>query len=209
MISLRRALAVAVSMSLAGLAACSEAPPRVALTETWPAQPGDYAQVTHAWTREAELHGQDQQVLNLSAVFKSSEWRAAHAAREARFRGLEGDARAQIMAQAEADAAGPYEVELLITTWDRRENDLDKGKRSVWHVALLDEDGHEITPLEVVRDKRPQYTVRAEFPTLGDFATPYIARFPRTKPVLGPNAKVLRLRMSSERGGVELAWAAP
>ena len=71
----------------------------------------------------------------------------------------------------------------MVTTWDRRENDLDRGKKSVWRVVLVDEHGHEIEPLEIVKDKRPTFTVRAEFPALGDFATPYIARFPRTPPL--------------------------
>jgi hypothetical protein len=203
----RRALAVAL---LALLASCaSDPPPRVTLTEAWPTQAADYKSTTTAWTRDAKLHGDFQEILGLAAVFKSTEWRAAHAARDAMFRGLEGDARAQVLAQAQADAAGPYEVELLVTTWDRRENDLDKGKRSIWRVALLDDQDHEILPLEIVRDKRPFHTLRAEFPMLDDFAVAYVARFPRTQPVLGPSAKQVRLRMSSERGGVELAWAAP
>jgi hypothetical protein len=105
--------------------------------------------------------------------------------------------------------AGPYELELLVTTWDRRENDLDRGKKSVWHVVLLDEAGKEIEPIEIVKDKRSAYQLREEFPALGDFATAYIARFPRTQPVLGPNIHAIKLRMSSERGGVELVWAAP
>ena len=57
-----------------------------------------------------------------------------------------------------------------------------------------------------MRDRRPTFTVRAEFPALGDFAVPYVARFPHDKPVLGPNVRAIRLRMSSERGGVELNW---
>src|SRR6185312_17127156 len=133
----------------------------------------------------------------------------AHAMRDADHRGLTGDARDQRLAQAQADMAGPYEVELMVTTWDRRENDLDRGKRSVWRVVLVDEQGHEIEPLEIVKDKRPTFTVRAEFPALGDFATPYVARFPRTPAILGPSVHALKLRISGERGGVEVAWNAP
>jgi hypothetical protein len=104
---------------------------------------------------------------------------------------------------------GPYEIELMVTTWDRRENDLDRGKKSVWHVVLVDEAGHEIEPLEIVKDKRPTFTVRSEFPALGDFAQPYIARFPRAQPILGASVRTVRLRISGERGGVEVAWNAP
>lgn len=192
-----------------GLAACAAEPVKVRLVDDWPTQAGDYTAVTAAWTRTAQLRGEYQEVLDLAAVFKSSEWRAAHAVRDAEHRRLAGEARDELIAQAQAEAAGPYEVELLMTTWDRRENDLDHGKRSVWHVALIDEQDHEVAPLEIVRDKRPPFTVRSEFAAYGDFATAYIARFPRTSALLGPTAKRVRLRLSGERGGIELAWAAP
>ena len=198
-----------LALALLLVIGCGSAPPRVRLTEDWPASAGNYDTVVAAWTRSTILRGQYQEVLELSATFKSPDWRAAHAARDAEHRGLTGEARDQRLAQAQAEGAAAYEVELMVTTWDRRENDLDRGKRSVWKVVLVDEQGHEIEPIEIARDRRPAFTVRAEFPALGDFATPYIVRFPRTTPVLGPAVKTVRLRMSSERGGVELAWAAP
>ena len=188
------------------LAACGSAPPPIRLTEDWHACGGNYRAITESWTRSGVLRGQYQEVLDVAATFKAPDWRAAHAAREAEHRGLDGDASAKLCAQAQADAGGPYEVELLVTTWDRRENDLDRGKKSVWHVVLVDDSGKEIEPLEIVKDKRPQFTLRAEFPALGDFAVAYVARFARDTAVLGPNARSIKLRMSSERGGVELAW---
>lgn len=190
-------------------AACGSAPPKVRLTEEWPAKIGGYEAVTGDWTRSTTLRGSYQEVLDLSVTFKSPEWRAAHADREAEHRRLTGEAKDQLVAQAQAEMAGPYEVELLVTTWDRRENDLDRGKRSVWHVVLVDDKGQEIAPLEIVRDKRPAFVVRAEFPAFGDFSIPYIARFPRTVPLLGAGVRQVGLRMSSERGGVEVSWAAP
>jgi len=201
---MKRALAALV------LVACTPTPPAVHLTEDWPAHAStDYDTITYNWTRTAVMRGQYQEVLDLAVTFKSPEWRAAHAMRDAEHRGLTGEARDQRLAQAQADMAGPYEVELMVTTWDRRENDLDHGKRSVWRVVLVDEQGHEIEPLEIVKDKRPTFTVRAEFPALGDFATPYVARFPRTPAILGPSVHALKLRISGERGGVEVAWNAP
>jgi hypothetical protein len=192
------------------LVACGPRPGPVRLTEEWPAHPAsDYDDVVFNWTRTAVLRGQYQEVLDLAATFKSPEWRAAHALRDADHRNLNDQAREQRLAQAQADMAGPYEVELMVTTWDRRENDLDRGKKSVWRVVLIDDAGHEIEPLEIVKDKRPTFTIRAEFPALGDFATAYVARFPRTPPIMGPGVKAIRLRMSGERGGVEVAWAAP
>lgn len=192
------------------LAACGSAAPPVRLTPDWPTEePGDYNDVTETWTRAANLRGAYQEVLELAATLKSPEWRAAYAARDAEHRRLTPDARKQRMAQAQAEMEGPWELELLVTTWDRRENDLDHGKRSVWRVVLVDDAGNEIEPLEIIKDKRPAFTLRADYPAFGDFATAYIARFPRTAAVLGPGVKQVRLRMSSSRGSVELAWTAP
>ena len=195
------------ALGLVLLVACGAAPPPLRLTEDWPQQcGGDYDAITEVYTRRTSMRGEYQEVLQLAATLKSPDWRAAHAARDAEHRGLTGEARAQRCAQAQAEVSGPYEVELMVTTWDRRENDLDRGKRSVWHVVLVDEQGKEIEPLEILRDKRPAFTVRAEFPAFGDFAVAYVVRFPRDEPLLGPNAHALKLRMSSERGGVELEW---
>jgi hypothetical protein len=161
-----------------------------------------YQRTTNGVTRLRTLDGGYQQVLQLAAIYKSPTWWSAHAEKDASNRGLTGDARTQRIAQAQADAAGPLEFELLVTTWDRRENDLDRGKKSVWKVRMLDDAGAEIEPIELVRDKRPMLTLRSEFPAMGDFATAYIVRFKRPTTALAQ----LRLRMSSERGGVEVSW---
>ena len=189
--------------------ACGAADPRVRLAGEWPPRAGDYITVTQEWTRSAVLRGSYQEVMELSATLKSPEWHAAHAEKDAKNRGLVGEAKAQRIAQAQADAAGPYELELMVTTWDRRENDLDRGKKSVWRVVLLGPDGNEIVPLEIIRDKRPAFVVRSEFPAFGDFATAYVVRFPREANILGPDVKQVRLRISGERGGLQVNWDAP
>jgi len=185
---------------------CGASDPPVQLAGQWPDRVGDYEEVTRAWTRRAKMRTHYQEALDVSATFKSPEWRAAYAARDARLRGLTGPALEARMTQARLEAEGPYEVELLVTTWDRRENDFDRGKRSVWRVRMLDEQGMEIEPLEIVKDKRPAFILRSEFPELGDFATAYIVRFSREKPLLGPSVQRVRLHLSNSRGGVELVW---
>jgi hypothetical protein len=205
---LASSLALAFAATLA-VAACAKGYPAVHLTEDWPSSPRGYDAVVRDWTRKAQLHANYQEVCELVATLKSSEWRAAFAVRDAEVRGLAGPARDQRLEQSRAEVAGPYELEVMLTTWDRRENDLDRGKKSVWHVVLIDEHGQEIEPIEIVRDRRPAFVVRAEFPSLGEFAIPYVARFPRTTPIFGPSARQVRLRMSSTRGGIEVNWIAP
>lgn len=196
-------------LSLAALAGCATVPAPIALTDEPPrgAPVAGYAEVTAGWTRHGALRARFEEALAVDAIVKAPAWRVAHAHREADVRGLDAAGRAALVAQAEADARGPYEVALLVTTWDRRENDLQRGARSVWRTVLVDDDGREVEPLEIVRDKRPPQVVRADFPSLGDFAVAYVARFPRTTPLLGPTVRRLRLRMTSARGGVELTWA--
>jgi len=195
------------------IAACGPTPVAVRTTDTWPQQVADYDDVVAGWTRRTTLRGQYQEAAELLAVFESPDWRAAHAAHDAETRGLAGSARDAVFAQARADMAGPYEVEILFTTWDRKENDLDRGKRSLWKVVLVDDRGDQIEPLEIVKDKRPLYQLKAEFPTFadwptfGDFGTAYVARFAHQNPILGDNVKAIRLRISSERGGLEVVWA--
>jgi hypothetical protein len=208
--SIRLQLSWLLWLGLLGAAACGSAEPRVRLVEDWPAAAsGSYGDVTERWTRRARIRGAYQEALELAATFKSTEWRAARAEKDASARGLEGEARAQRIAQARADAAGPYEFQLMLVTWDRRESDLERGAKSAWRVRLLDEQGFEIEPLEIVKDKRPPLIIHEEFPAYGDFATAYVARFPRTKPLLGPDVRQLRLRVSSSRGGASLIWQAP
>lgn len=207
----------AVAISLFGLLVvaalgCGSSVARKPLTAEFPSaaiDPDDYLDITDDWTRKATLRGSYQEVLELAATLKTPEWRAAHAARDAEHRGLVGAAREQRIAQARAEAAGPFELELMVTTWDRRENDFDRGNKSTWRVRLLDANGNEIEPLEIVKDRRPAFVVRTEFPAFGDFAQAYILRFPREANVLGPDVKQVRLRVSSERGGIEVRWDAP
>jgi hypothetical protein len=188
------------------LTACAGSPPPVHLDEGWPARAPSYDGAAETWTRGNTLRGQVQETLDLRATFKSPDWRAAHAERQADQRGLDDAGRAQLVTQAKADMAGPYEFELMLTTWDRRENDLDRGKKSIWRVVLVDDQGREIEPIEIVRDRRPTYTLRAEFPAINDFDTAYVARFPRTEALLGEGVHALRMRLSGERGAVELVW---
>lgn len=194
--------------ALLGLAACGGAAPPVALDGAWPATGGDYEDVTAAWTRQDEDRHGGNLTVDVAATLKSPTWRAAYVARRAARERLSPAGRDALLAEQRAADAAAYEVELMVATYDRRVNDLQKGDRSVWTVALVGDDGKEIAPTEIVRDRRPRIEVAAEFPALGDFHQPYVARFPRDAALLAPGAKRVTLRMSSGQGAVELVWRA-
>jgi hypothetical protein len=199
----RRGWAIAAAIALGACAG----PSRVVLSDAWPTRVDKYRSVTERWTRTAKLRTGYEESLDLAATFKAPEWRAAHVARDVRF-GHMSDAAAQAaVARAQAALADHYEVELVVTTWDRRENDLDR-EHSVWRVVLVADDGTEIEPSRIDRDKRPLEILDADFPEVGDFAVAYVAQFPKKVDLLGAGVRTLRLRMSSARGGVELIWNA-
>jgi hypothetical protein len=195
----------AVLVSLAGCASV----PKVPLTSEWPAQAGSYDSVTRDFTRSTSLSAGYQQVLSVDATLLSPLWRAARAVRDAELRGLGTAARDELLAKAKQDAAGNWAIMVIMTTWDRSENDLHRGKRATWKAALLDEQGNEIAPVTIERDRRPEYMVKADFPHYGDFAQAYTVTFPKEKPVLGPSVRQVRLRLASVRGSVELVWQSP
>ena len=191
---------------LLGLAACTPTPTPVVLSETWPQSPGKYRQVHSEWTRRAVLRQVDQEILEVYATFKSPAWRAAYIAHAGKTRKLP-EAEQKALREDHGNVASEFhEIHLLVTTWDRSENDLQKGTESVWRLALRDDQGGEVEPESITRDKRPHFIIQAEYPDMGDFATAYIVRFPRTIDVLRQGAKQFSLVMASSRGAVEMVW---
>jgi hypothetical protein len=198
-----------VAIAIALVAGCGAAAPPVPLTPDWPAKPQDFEEAKDGWTREGKFRRDYQEVFSVQATFKSPAWRAAWVAREARHRDLDAAGTTALVGEQQAAAAKAHEFELIVTTWDPKENDLHRGERASWQVAMIDDKGQSIAPLKIVRDNRPRHVLRADFPEVGDFAEAYVATFPTQPPVLGPDVKTLRLRFSSARGATEVRWEAP
>lgn len=208
-------LGLAIVLGVGFAAACGGASdPPVQLSSAWPQKADDYDEVNEKWTR----HGRDnsglggherhrlEQTIDVYATFKSPEWRTAWIAHRAEKHHLSPAAVQELTARARAEDSDHYEVALLVATHDRRSNDLQKGARSTWRVALVDESGSEIVASEIKRDRRPHVEIAAEFPHMGDFHQPYVARFPRSVDLLRPEARRFLLKVTSEQGGVVLEW---
>jgi hypothetical protein len=195
---------------------CSGAEP-VELNGEWPNKVGDFDEVNEKWTRHARdrkgLGGAERerldQTIDVYATFKSPEWRAAHIRRQRQRHHLSQAAVNELTQKARTEDSERYEFQLLVATYDRRSNDLQKGKRSTWRVALEDDAGNEIVASEVKRDRRPEVEIRSEHPQMSDFHEPYVARFPRSVDILRPEAKKFRLKVTSAQGGVVLEWREP
>ncbi|MCE9578649.1 MAG: hypothetical protein K8W52_36325 [Deltaproteobacteria bacterium] len=205
---MRRATAWLTGATLAlGLAACIQtAAPPVAFSSTWPTRVANFTDVTKAWSRSTKLRNGYEESLVLSATIKTPEWRAARVARDVKYARMSEASATELVAKEQAALADHYEVELLVATWARRENDLERGEKSSWRVVLVADDGTEIKPIEIRRDRRPREQVELEHPDFGDFTVAYIATFPKDRDLFA--GKSIRLHMSSARGGVELLWRA-
>lgn len=189
--------------------ACSApAPKPVQLTDTWPGTTRSYEEATRDWTRHGKMWKDLEPLIEVYATFASPEWRAAYVAERTKRERLPSDAQAALLAAEQKDAADYYDVELIVSTHDERENDLARGSRSVWRLALIDDQGNQVTPISVKRDRRPDEIVRAYFPAMHELADAYIARFPKNIELLREGASRFTLRLSSARGAVELVWPA-
>jgi hypothetical protein len=205
----RRLAAIVVAVGAAvGLAGCPKPAARPVLDGSWPAAAPSYRPTVETWTRAADIQDSYQLIARIHATLLSPAWRTAMIERRVRIGKLGDDGRAELEAAQRAADEAAWEVVIVMSTWDRRENDLDRGKKSIWRVVLVDDQDNEIEPIEIVKDKRPAFTVRADYAAYGDFATAYIARFPRDKQLLGDGVKRVRLRLSRVRGGIELTWTA-
>jgi hypothetical protein len=183
--------------------------PRVPLTDDFPACSGDYDDMTEAWTRTETLRGEYQEMIKVSATFKSTQWRAAYVGRHATNKGLDAAAASALCAAEKAKYDAGHDVELIVTTWDRKENNLHRKDKATWKVALINDAGQMVEPTKVDKDRRPIHEIRSEFPDHDYFSEAYVAYFPREPAVTGPSAKQIRLRVYGSRGAVELVWQAP
>lgn len=203
---MRTVVASALAVAFAACSSAQSSPAR--LSAEWPNATRSYPTVTDEWTRSGRVIQGFDKVLEVSATFLSPEWRAAYVAKRAKVELMGDEAREALAAEQRAASEQYYEVELLVSTYRHEENDLNRGDRSTWRVVLVDDEGNEVAPTEIKRDRRPREVIRAYFPAFELFHTPYIARFPRTVELLGPDARKLSLKIASVRGGLELVWTA-
>jgi hypothetical protein len=215
MLRIARVLAVALALMIAGAlgGSCHGLPGadggrtgNARFAEDWPARARGFAEVTRDWTRTGRVVADYDRVLDVSATFLAPEWRAAYVAWRARREGLPDDTVATLTDAERTRAGEHYEVEILVATYRHEENDLHRGDKSLWRVALITADGQQLQPTAIERDRRPREQIRAYFPDLGEFHTAYVARFARDADLLA--SPRFALAISSPRGRVELVWQA-
>lgn len=193
------------------LVACGASTPPIELSGEWPSDPGSLEDATRAWTRSGrQIAGLDEDlelIIKVKATYRSPSWRAAYIA-HMKDRGELNADELKTLGETQRETAGKYhEFVLLVTTHDRRINDLARGTRSMWKVKLRNASGAEVAPIEIKKDRRPPAEIAVELPHMERYDEIYIARFPADHPILGADAERFSIRLWSARASLALDWA--
>lgn len=177
--------------------------------------PSDYRTVLTRWTRRALITRDFDTSLDVTATFKSHDFRWAYAVRYSAQYQLSTADQDKLLKQqlAELDAAHEFVVSATATRFEWV--DFEK-KSSVWRVRLLDDRGTELAPLEIRKLRTPEAELEAFFPPsrrsqpVASFYTTYLIRFPRKLPDGTPveleRAGKATLRFAGVLGTAELNW---
>lgn len=191
-------------------AACGGTP-RVDLAAPWPDRTPGYEGAHERWTRHATDRRGFDLVIEVHATLKSPEWRAAFVAETAR-RSLLPESERLALEAAERKAADEvWELELVVATRRTDFNDLNRGPKSAWRLALVGDGGREALPLSVKLDRRPRDVIESWFEDFGPFTKAYVVTFPKIapdgQPLVAEGSGRISLKVGSAMGGVELVWS--
>ncbi len=195
---------------LLAVAGCGGAPVRVSLAPPAVAPgAGSYVDELKKWTRAGHVLADFDEALSVNATFRAPEFRAAYTEKWVKtFRIGAADA-ARTFDKLMSDGADTWEfhIESQAHRWEL--NDFSS-KKSIWRVALVDEQGREVTPKEVKVTTNRREVEMEFYPYATIFSRGWLIRFPKTladgTPLVGPDTKMLTLRFAGPMGGIDLVW---
>jgi hypothetical protein len=189
---------------------CASAPIVVSLAEPSPPPTAkDYVDELKRWSRHAHLRNDFDQALDIDATMRSPEFREAFAAKYIQLYRIGDENKAHTRGEILADGADTYEFHVETATHDYGLNDLTSAK-TIWRVTLLDDQGHEVTPVRVVGLKERRALDQEFYPYGTIFSRGWTVRFPRARndgsPLVGGDTKSLTMRVAGPQGSVDLVW---
>ena len=190
--------ALAIALVLAGCAQIPFTQPQ----PTPPADEGTWAVVRDRATRGGKLYDGLGANAFVRAVYLASDVREARVARLGLWTAMTAEERARLLGAEEEEAAQYDDFVLSLFTPAPADNDLD-APRSIWRVALVVPGEGEALPVRVFQMKADS-TLRALYPSIGDFDVVYRVRFARWQPALG--GRPFTLRFGGARGLLDLNY---
>lgn len=204
-------LAVAIACSAAATLVACGAATRVSLDDTWPETYPSYGAAHERWTRHDRLLNGLDFVVDVYATLKAPEFRAAYVKKRGDRMLLPAGERNATLQAERAAASEVWELELLVATGRTEWNDLQKGAKSMWRLALVGDDGREVLATAIKPDRRTGEELGVYYRHMSPFYRAYVVTFPKLapdgKPLVSNDSPRLALKMGSGLGGLELVWS--
>lgn len=171
----------------------------------------DYEAVLRDWTRDAELIVMSEldNVLNVTATYESWDFRWAYVIRYASDYRLTIDQRKLLLERSLSESREYHQFYTALFAEKHKWADLT-ADNAAWIVRLIDEQGNETAPSEIIVIKRPGAIERTYFPYTTPWRSAFRLRFPTRKadgsPTISPKARWFGLRFAGAQGHEELTW---
>jgi hypothetical protein len=190
---------------------CGGAPARVSLNEPTQAPVRkDYGKLLKRWTRHGHVITDFDEALDVNATLRAPEFRSAYAVKYITDYKIVPESRERVRGEIMSDGADSYEFHVETQTHDYDINDLTSSK-TVWRITLINDQGHELHPREVLPDRVKREVDTEFYPYATIFSRGWRIRFPRAgadgTPLVGSDTKTLTLRFAGPVGVVDLVWA--
>jgi hypothetical protein len=186
--------------------------PRVALRPTEHTfTASDYGSTYDRWTREADDFdfGRLGEVLHVTATFEAHEFRWAYVVRYAADHSMTTEERTRLLERSLADSEERHRFFVTVGTPIYREGDLTS-EQSDWRVLLVDANGRQTDPVEILRIPRPSRDMRAYFPSIQRQRHTFRIAFPVVDEsgarTIEPGSDHVILRFAGASGTVDLRW---
>ena len=157
------------------------------------------------WTRSQKVYDHLETHLIVTATWRSGAFADAYADEYARRYVLNDSAREDVRKREESDAQSYDTFFFAAYTPTRDWNDFQK-RDSIWRIRLYDDQGNAAEPLVINKVKDEDPVLHAFFPYFSQWTHGYVVKF--AKDGLNPNAKTMKLQITSAVGAAELTFDA-
>lgn len=171
----------------------------------------DYHDVYKSWTRTEEEFSWSamSDVLRVSATFESWEFRWAYVVRYCYDYSIDVTERDAMLRATLADSEQTHRFFISLQGDRFRESDLT-GRLAAWRVLLVDEDGRQTLPVELLRVQRPTPAQLVYFPHITPHRATFRVAFPVRRddgtPTIRRGSSSITLRFAGARGRADLVW---
>lgn len=171
----------------------------------------DYETVLRKWTRTGNLIALSEldDLLTVTATFESYDFRWAYVVRYAQDYRLTVEQRRQLLEGTLDETRHRHQFYVALYGSNPRWTDLGR-PTTAWIVRLIDDQGSETAPEEIVSIRKPGAIERTYFPYTSVWRQAFRIRFPiasaQGRATISPQAKWFGLRFAGSQGNEELRW---